>query len=305
MKFLLLSDIHLTWENPVCRLDNLVEVQFEKLKYAFDYALEEGCVICQAGDFFHKPRSWGLLPKVIDFFQSYYEEAIDIYGVYGQHDMYMYSENREGTNLGILEKYGLVNIVENRKEEHLGSYVVYGCSYGGEIPEVMNSGTFNILAIHAPILDTKLWATQDHYWDARMFLSKHKEFSLILCGDIHQRFLHQDREGRIICNTGPMLRMAATEYNMEHKPGFYIYDTESKEIDWHEIPHQPAEDVISREHLERAKEKEEMMKEFTEGVMDQEIKGNSFEDNLKALVEREEVGDNVKAILGRVMEDNG
>jgi len=30
MKLLLLSDMHLLWNNPICRKDNLVEEQFEK-----------------------------------------------------------------------------------------------------------------------------------------------------------------------------------------------------------------------------------------------------------------------------------
>ena len=51
MKLLLLSDIHLLWHNPVCRLDNLVEEQFNKLWFVLDYAEKNNLTICQSGDF--------------------------------------------------------------------------------------------------------------------------------------------------------------------------------------------------------------------------------------------------------------
>ena len=112
MKLLLLSDLHLLWKNPVARKDNLPDIQFEKLEFVLDYAQEKDCIILQAGDMFDRPRSYHLLSQVMDIIGSY---EVPIYCVYGQHDTYLYSkETRYATNLGILERSGLVHILNDK-----------------------------------------------------------------------------------------------------------------------------------------------------------------------------------------------
>ena len=89
MKIVLISDIHLLWQNPVARLDNLVEVQFDKLSYVLDWCKSNDAILLQSGDFNDRPRSWFGLPQIITFLKKY---GIKIYCVAGQHDYYMYSE---------------------------------------------------------------------------------------------------------------------------------------------------------------------------------------------------------------------
>jgi len=62
MKFALLSDLHLLWQNPVARLDNLVEVQFDKLSHVLGWCGNNDAILLQAGDFNDRPRSWMGLP---------------------------------------------------------------------------------------------------------------------------------------------------------------------------------------------------------------------------------------------------
>ena len=268
MKIVLLSDLHLLFDKPVGRKDNTFFTQQEKLKYVLQYAYDNKCIVLQAGDFFDVPRSWRLLPLYAEFFKYWVEEkGVEIYCVRGQHDVYMYNEEtNDRTTLGVLAKMGLIGILSSKplileypfpsnslgkkgsRIHVLDSTYVYGASYGQEVVEPYKEACTNILVIHAPILKGKIWAQQENYDYAPGFLRKHKEYDLILCGDIHQKFIFRD-EKRIICNTGCMIRKSVDQW--EHNPGLYIYDTETRKIEWEEIPHEPPEDVMSREHLEK------------------------------------------------------
>jgi DNA repair exonuclease SbcCD nuclease subunit len=266
MKLLLLSDLHLTWHNPVCRLDNLIETQFDKLRFVLDYAERNNLTICQAGDCFDSPRSYYLLEKVMELLRKY---KVNIYAVFGgkRHDTYLYSnETRAATNLGILERSGLVKILDKKPVPLVGSNLenlihVYGASYGEELPEVKYKGKFNILVIHAPITDSSIIGGMD----ADDFLLTNSDYDLILCGDIHRKFAMscKSKKGlRWIVNTGPMLRDSADLYNFDHEPCFAIFDTDSRSIEWAVIPHKAAEEVLSRNHLDRKADTVAMLDDF-------------------------------------------
>jgi len=69
MKILLLSDLHLVVDNPVARLDDLTEIQWDKLDWVYEYAKKNGVeLVLQAGDLTHTKRSWSLLKRLTDFF---------------------------------------------------------------------------------------------------------------------------------------------------------------------------------------------------------------------------------------------
>lgn len=305
MKLLLISDFHLLFERPVGRLDNSHEAQKRKLKYVFEYAHENNCIILQAGDFFDRPRSWRLLSIYIDFFRFWVgEKGVKVYCVRGQHDMYLYNEEtNDRTTLGVLAKMGLVRILGKGEVcdfRSVGkSIYVYGVSYGQEVPDPDTEG-LNILVIHAPILKGKLWAGQQNYDYAPGFLRKHKGYDLILAGDIHQKFIFRVGE-RIICNTGCVIRKSVDQW--EHRPGFFEYDTETMNIQWHEIPHVPPEEVMSRVHLEKVEQRNEMLNKFIGAVQSQEVEmGMSFKENLIDFMEKNKIGRDVKELIAGVME---
>lgn len=270
MNYILLSDAHLLIKNPVGRLDNLVEVQFDKLNYVLSYALEIGAIVLIAGDIGDIPRSWYLLPKIIETFMEYKNNGLEIGIVYGQHDTYLYSEEtKAATMLGILDKSQIVTNLDNVPESFGWDDSIYGCYFGGVVPKPKKREYgINILVIHAPIARKPAFPNHK-YIDAKSFLKKYKGYDLILCGDIHRRFLIKYK-GRIICNTGPMVRKVAEDYNFTFKPGFYVYDSNDRSIRLEEIPHQPAEKVLTRKHIEEPHEMELMMDEFANAI-DKEV----------------------------------
>jgi len=304
MKIVLLSDLHLLWQNPVARLDNLVEVQFDKLSYVWGWGGRNRAILLQSGDFNDRPRSWTGLPQIITFLKGY---RTKIYCVAGQHDYYMYSEeSKPSTSLGILNEIGLVKILNedpiyvdyyNNKKNHIS---LYGCSFGEKIPEIKNKNDFNILVIHAPIAEESLFPNQN-YMDAKKFLKENKDYNLILCGDIHREFCIEFN-GRHIINTGCVLRKTADEYNFKYEPCFYSYDTDTRKIEKHIIPHKPAEEVLSRNHIENKVETDLILDEFVKNIQDtKEFSGVNIVENLFEFIKQQNVSKDIQNIIAGIV----
>lgn len=303
MKIILISDLHLLWENPVARLDNLAEIQFLKLKYILDYAQKKNALILQAGDFFNRPRSWHLLPKVTQLLRDY---QVPIFAVFGQHDTYLYShETRGSTNLGELEAAGLVHILDYSQYiiEHDDLYGMpihlYGASHGTKVYPPNDRTAFNILVVHKSIghRGTEHGAKSS----AAAFLKKHKQYDLILCGDIHQRFKVKIGD-RYIINTGAILRRTARQYNFLHEPMFFVWEMGPERYHqgggkWVKIPCQPSEQVLSRDHIEEPTNDNENISEFVDGVEELRSHGTNVTNILLTLMRENNTNKRVRKII--------
>lgn len=299
MNLILISDLHLLWENPIGRLDYLPDTQFKKLEFILEYAQKNDALILQAGDFFNRPRLWHLLPKVTNMLREY---NVPIFSVFGQHDTYFYSdETRASTNLGELEAAGIVHILDNsvyqigpRENEPLHPEVhLYGASHGKNFDPPNVAGAINILVLHKAIGQTgNEWGSD---YNAKSFLNKNKGWSIILCGDIHQKFLVKSGS-RLIINTGPILRRTAREYNFHHQPCFMLIRTTRQGFahKWVEIPHAPAGEVLSRDHIEEPEQQEENIEEFTDGVELLRLRGANVVPIIQAIMDEPSNGVNQK-----------
>jgi hypothetical protein len=88
----------------------------------------------------------------------------------------------------------------------------------------------------------------------------------------------------------------------EHKPGFYIYDTANNSLLFEEVPHKPADEVLSREHIRREEEKNEMLDSFIKTVQAGSVKGGvSFKENLMCLMDAEGVSSEVRKIVSDII----
>jgi len=262
MRFILLSDFHLVVNNPSSRIDNLLEYQFKKLAFILMYARKYKCVVLQAGDFSEVPRSWFLLPRLATFFTAF--KDVDFYGVFGQHDTYLYSElTRDATTLGVLNKTGLIHILD-RKPTIVDNCKLYGCSFGTKVPKVRKEkGFHNVLVIHDHISDKALFS-HHKYRKAESYLLRKKRFRLILAGDIHRKFKVKKGKRRIV-NTGPIIRTSNTDYNRRHRPGFYVWNSQSNKIKWVEIPHETTEEVfLNKVETEALSEQTHMIRAIDE-----------------------------------------
>lgn len=299
MKILLLSDLHLVVDNPVARLDDLTEIQWDKLDWVYEYAKKNGVeLVLQAGDLTHTKRSWSLLNRLTDFF-SFYDD-IPTWIVKGQHDSYFHDLDNNKTTTGILLSARLLTLLDKNGWSSKG-VTVYGASYGEEVPFDLRASDYNILVIHAPIAEKGIPGV--NYIDALQFLKEHDEYDLILCGDIHEKFLIKHK-GKVICNTGPMLRIEATKYMLNHRPCFFVFDTDKKNmIEEVLIPTAPGKLVLSRDHIEKQKQRQDEFNDFIERVKDASgVSSVDFLENLNLIMKKNKTPLPVKRIVEKYME---
>jgi len=238
-KILLISDLHLRHDTPQGRIDNFKETMFRKLSFILETAMDENVdLILQAGDFFNKPDPpISLLNELIATFKEY---DVSITATYGQHDMYMRSDDIYKTAMGLFKQIGLVELGTIEYE----NAVITTVSFNTMIPNpIRKKNKLHILVIHAMIGNKPLYPGHE-LTDAGQFL-KNNEYDIILCGDYHYPF-HIQREGRHILNTGCMLRMSRDERDMNRIPHFYILDIESKKLTKYDIPCESTEIVFSK-----------------------------------------------------------
>ena len=310
MKFIEVSDLHLLVKNPKGRSDNLVETQWGKLDFIFKLASENNAAILQAGDFFNSPRSWMLLPMIIEFLKKYPE--VSVFGVAGQHDVYMYNEEtRYRTNLGILARAGLVKILGDIPESFDdGAVLVYGAHFGSRLPIIDKvKGVYQIGVIHAPIAEAAIYPGQK-YWDAKQYLVRNDGYNNILCADIHRSF-NYSIAGRTILNTGPIIRKEATEYNFQHLPHVYLLDTNINVATKILVPAEDGETVLDRSHIDKADDITDMMDSFVDSIVNDGTEaggvayGCSFEQNLLDFYEQHGIEEAVKRKISLTMEKRG
>lgn len=306
MKLLLLSDLHLMWDRPRCRLDDdMARTCLNKMKFVLEYASRENCVILQAGDFFDKPRSWHLLVAYMRLLDEY--GNVPVYCVFGQHDQYY--RTREDTLLVALSIAGRIKILGKEPEYFLHEerkVCIYGCGYGEGVPEVNGSSDCDILVAHRTVIAKRMWPGQEDYELADRFLRKYDDYDLVLCGDAHEKFevsIEQaDERCRIICNTGPMVRKSVDLW--KHEPGFFVYDTKDWMMDWVDMPHEPSEKCMSRKHIEDAEESSGMLRDFVEAVDEEVEAGDSFDDNLDRFVMQNNIESEIVGLISEEMSKN-
>jgi len=318
-KLVLLSDVHLLWENPKSRLDNLPQTQFKKLEFVYNWAKNNNAIVIQAGDLVHKPRSWYLLPLIVKFFMTWKRKGVDTLMVRGQHDYYYYSEaSGPATVIGALMEAELLHLIPNDKPMVLnleGKRVnLYGASFGEKVPVPEKFSPSNILVVHREISDTSLFDGH-RYFSHKGFLKRHKNYKVILCADIHRKFKAtilstSEKIPRYIVNTGPMLRASATTYNFDHQPGFYIWTPKTRKLQWKNIPVEPADEVLTRAHIEAQEAEDKRMAEFTlklttrmkEG--DEEVGENyTFKGGLDSYMEEHRVGKDVADMISGALQE--
>jgi len=304
VNLVLLSDCHISLDNPVARLDNLQEVQWKKLKYIWDWANNHQAVILQAGDFVDGPRSWYLLELLHDWFSA--RCTTQFMGVRGQHDNYLYTKDLS-TTMGILIKTGLIRLLTSEPAEiGYGVADVYGCSYGEEVPEVEDPKAVNILVIHAPISDVAP-NRNINYMNAKEFLREHKQYDLILCGDIHHRFVVKEGN-RAIVNAGCLLRRDVSDESGIAPPGFFTCEIGSEGlgvIAFHPVPHAPADQVLTRSHIDSKKESKDALELFIHSVEKGTSGKSDLIENLKDAIRSWDLGSSVKDVLKEYLRRRG
>jgi len=137
-------------------------------------------------------------------------------------------------------------------------------------------------------------------------LAEFKEFQLIHCGDIHRPFFITDNPKgkgtdppRAIFNTGPLVRREATLFNLTHAPQCYLLDLSTHEFNNLQIEHQPADQVLTREHIVDEEEaRTSFSEEFLTSVRNRgPVNQMSVRDRLRNALEEPDVPAGVPELL--------
>jgi DNA repair exonuclease SbcCD nuclease subunit len=266
--YILTSDWHIRLDKPVCRTDDFLTAQSIKIKFILSLARNCNCPILIAGDVGHKPL-WGdrLLNYFIDILNDFHD--VDIYVVAGQHDLPNHRLDKwEEGGLGVLSKNGYIKILTEKFK------TIQPFSYGEKIEDTDSE----IVLVHHMIIKSqkdKLWHDQNAH-SAKWHLRKLPSAKLVVSGDNHQSFA-VEYEGRWLVNAGSLMRMSANQ--IDHKPSVYLWYAEDNSIERVYLP--IADDVISREHIDVANERNERIESFVNRLKETEELGLSFESNMK------------------------
>ena len=265
---LLTADWHIRGDRPVCRTDDYMEAQKKKIEFILTLGKKHDCPIFIAGDLGNRPL-WGdkLLNYFIEILNKYSD--VGIYTICGQHDLLNHRLDKwnEG-GLGVLSKKGYIKVLTEKYEN------IQPFSYGEKIEDT----EAEIVLLHTMVVKnqkSKLWEAQEAP-SAKRIIKKLPKTKLVLTGDNHQSFV-VEYEGRILCNPGSLMRMSANQ--IDHQPSIYLWYAEDNSIERVYLPIE--KDVISREHIEVAEERNSRIESFVNRLKETEELGLSFEKNVE------------------------
>lgn len=298
MLFVLLSDVHANYRAPIGRIDNIGEAFESKINYVFKWAKDHRAIILQAGDLNDTARNW----EVLDFFiKALKKYQVMLFSVYGQHDLYMRRSPKKSPNvLSILKQTGYVMTLHSKPMQTASGCNIYGASWGEKIPQPENESKRNVLVLHAPISKRAEFPGHD-YTSPAYFMKKHPAFDLVLVGDVHKKIYYKTGN-RYLINTGPLLRLEATKYNMRHRPCFYTYDSKTGEVKKEIIPHKPASEILVRTHIVERNISSKELEEFTSTIRKMPNVGDQRRKNIIKFIKKNIKSKNILRIAKEVMD---
>jgi len=268
---ILTADWHIRPDKPICRTDNFLDAMERKIDFIFALTKEHNCPILEAGDIGHKPQwpNW-----LLEWFISKIDEQ-KIICIPGQHDLPNHRIDLfEKSGMGVLHA---ANAIKTIFEPILidDTFGIFPFPYGKEIEPHKSKGSPAIAMTHQMVIENKpLWPGQEAPKGSAL-LKKHPEYNLILSGDNHNSFTIE-HEGMLLVNPGSMMRTNADQES--HKPRVYLWWAETNTIEAVYLPIEQG--VISRTHIEVAKDRENRNQAFIQRVNSLEGVEIDYEDNL-------------------------
>jgi hypothetical protein len=231
--------LHLRGTTPRKRKDDYKKTILNKFNFILNYCDEHGIdYLIQPGDFFES--EFEPIDLLLDTFLLLKNHSVKVLVIYGQHDLYFHSKEKEylkKTPLTFLSELGLVTILKNTRHFPINKNTkVWGCSWGSKIPDIKDyvaPENINILAIHKMITPTskQLWPGMKNYTPAKTLLES-TDFDLIVCGDNHSYFVEELEDSfghpKHLVNCGSLGRITISQ--IDFQPLFKVYDTEYRNI---------------------------------------------------------------------------
>jgi len=285
LKFLVVGDIHFKGVNPVARMDNYQEALTEKIHQVYSMAEKyKTQAIIQTGDIFDSPAtSWGTVADLADILKA---APCPVLTIPGNHDLWAGNpESERRTPFGFLSRLNLFwNLAESPYEcgyeyvdkERSATYITgHGFNmdtdtkagngqYKPQHKPQPNDYTFGGVSIH--VVHSML-LTEPPYFEMRHTLIKDVQTTakVIITGHYHTGFGIVYREDDVLfINPGALCRLTAHPEEMRRQVRVALLTIEDGQAYAELIPLdvKPGSEVLSREHLETAAERQERINRF-------------------------------------------
>lgn len=272
---ILTADIELRAFSPSCRTDDHWAAQKKKIAWLRDLAAEHECPILDAGDLFdkrykshpnHELLGWTIanLPR-------------PFYTIPGNHDLPGKSfENYSNSAMAVLEEANCLIACHKEFVIHGDKFYIYGFAWGSKLEQPTFFNDINVALIHVMVYEEfEPFPGCDGY-SAKEVMDLLPDFELIVTGHNHQTFT-REKNGRVLVNPGSLMRNDADQ--IDFKPSVFLWYAEDNSIEQVFIPIE--EGVISRDHIDVKKEKDNRLDAFVEKLGEQVVTGINFHHNLE------------------------
>ena len=272
-KALIIGDVHYRAGNPRSRLDNYQEAITAKLLECFDLARQHKVdVILQPGDLFDSPGvAWDTVKQLALILKK---APCPFLTIPGTHDTWAH-------NLSTLYRtpFSFLSALEVFYDVSEASFgdnnVITGHGYDHETdttagahqftPPNFISATFKIHLVHAMLLDHVPVEGMKHTLISQVDTTA----DVIVAGHVHyglgNSYVHRRNDRVLFVNPGALCRKEASLINMERPIQVALLTVKEGQAAAELIPlksARPGHEVLSREHIEAAAERESRIEEF-------------------------------------------
>ncbi len=256
---LAIGDPHIESRQPGFRCDDYANVILDKLRWCFNYAIQNNLLPMLLGDLFDKPRdnpNW-LITQLIGMMQS-----IEVVGIFGNHDCAEVTLT-ENDSLSILIQSGCLTLVDEKSpwvgEMNGRQVLVGGSSYRARVPDsielpprknLFEESSFAVWMTHHDI------SMVGYDGVGRFSPFEIENVDLLINGHIHRRLDSVTKGQTTWVTPGNISRRSRSEANRIHVPSVLRIDVQPTEhsMSYIEIPHQPAAEVFHEAVLQPAEE---------------------------------------------------
>jgi len=279
------ADLHLRLDVPLCRGETEEEwlmLQRKSLEEFFNVPGHRDKLVI-AGDIFHRPVS---SPKLVNMIHdaSYCNEGDgETYIMAGNHDLQMRNKDVSATSYQSV-LYG---------ENFMPIENTFSCiPYDEEKPVGPKT---DILFLHRLVFpsDSAIPPGSDGI-SAKDLLALYPDYRLIVAGDNHDGFLYEEK-GRVVLVPGSMTIQSAKAIDKR----CYFYDIDFKEqelkITKHLFP--DTGNMVTREHIDKANEREERLTAFVEALKKGGETSFDFEASVLGMLNNSDMKEDTKTMV--------
>lgn len=278
MEVILIADPHIFGKNPICRKDNLTQLQFEKIHEIIQASNKLKIPILCLGDLTDDPLiSYSTVTSLVSILN---ESKYGMYFVVGNHDLIHHNiESFSSTALGVMS-HALPMLKPMDSFEKDYNFKVDFCHWGNFIEE--RGG--EVFVSHKPVVSQRMIdrfnllqnISSEEYYTFNDF--KPHEYRLMLCGHWHRRYIFEEK-GKKVINPGSLTRRKANDDSRSTYPGYVVCDLVSGSHSLIKLKcAKEYSEVISEEHLQDVHSKKQISKEvvqFLSQIRKKKLKANS------------------------------